>query len=899
MLAAVLLQSVNAQLSSSQLPPGAYDPIYWAANLRTQKECNISNVPEGLNKTGLPYCSSAQIAINGNTQQPYWTCPAGYFCPGPTEKFQCSPGFYCPSNSIEAVYCPPGFACNNDTTTMEYCPAGKFCPVGTVTPKSCFLANCPLGSSDAPKFLVVLVFAIGNSHFTLVAGAIWFLYKWKDRADGMRERKRKQELESVGVDMAHVDNKTELSKLSRTFDIEFENLGLKLPNGIEIMKGVTGSLRSGRTCAIMGPSGILTFISGAGKTTFVTLLTGKVPRTTGTVHLNGKPDELSNYSKLIGYVPQEDIMIRELTVRDILMHSARMRLPSSWDYPAVKRKVNEIISFLGMKHVAHSIIGNEAERGISGGQRKRYAIINVRVNIGMELVAEPSVLFLDEPTSGLDSSTAFEVCKNLREIAQHQGLTVAAVIHSPSPATFKQFDDFLLLGKGGRVVYMGPRDDAIKWFEFIGFSCPPDESPSDFFMDVASGFIASQYDPAFQPSDLFDYWEQQSNFKYANQPKMTREQAKLAKQEYLRQSKPHLFSEGSFIAPRKFHDYYGFTNYIAVALADIIRSVYSYSKDVIIEFSDFCLTLIYIIIQRPDPIRQRQNVFWQGWFLMKRAYHQTYRTLNATLVDLALNFSAGIQLFTLGLFISIAIQKFSFLGANPTGLCYYAPLNAYYECQRTVDHIREAGMFISLGSLFAGISIAGNTFGYEKVVYWRDAASGMSTIPYYIAKVIVDIPRVIIGAIMFSVALVMFFPYQQSFGSVLSVVIALYFYAFVLGYALSTAVPYSKLAVYGTGVALLWALVLSGVVPDLWDVKTSYPSTLQWIWDISAPRWAIEAFWIKEIQALPFREKNGQADHFYNFDEYNLCFQNITKIIVVWHILGFLGLKLFDRVKQK
>ncbi|KAJ3308200.1 hypothetical protein HDV04_001620 [Boothiomyces sp. JEL0838] len=411
-------------------------------------------------------------------------------------------------------------------------------------------------------------------------------------------------------------------------------------------------------------------------------------------------------------------------------------------------------------------------------------------------------------------------------------------------------------------------------------------------MDVASGFVASQYDPAFQSSDLFEYWEQQSNFKYANQPKMTIEQAKLAKQEFLRQSKPHLFAEGSFKAAKKPHDYYGFTNYIAAALADIIGSVYSYTKDVVLEFSEFCLTLIYIIIQRPDPIRQRRNIIWQGWFLMKRAYHQTYRTLNATLVDLALNFSAG-------LFISVAIQKFTFLGANPQGLCYYAPLNAYYDCQRTVDHIREAGMFISLGSLFAGISVAGNTFGYEKVVYWRDAASGMSTIPYYIAKVIVDVPRVIIGAIMFSVALVMFFPYQQSFASVLSVVIALYFYAFVLGYALSTAVPYSKLAVYGTGVALLWALVLSGVVPDLWDVKTSYPSSIQWIWDISAPRWAIEAFWIKEIQALPFREKNGQADHFYDFNEYNLCFQNITKIIVVWHILAFLGLKLFDRVKQK
>lgn len=95
-------------------------------------------------------------------------------------------------------------------------------------------------------------------------------------------------------------------------------------------------------------------------------------------------------------------MLRELTVRDILVHSARMRLPKEWSYHQVKDKVIEIINFLDMSHVANTIIGDETTRGISGGQRKR-------VNIGMELVAEPSVLFLDEPTSGLDSSTSFEV----------------------------------------------------------------------------------------------------------------------------------------------------------------------------------------------------------------------------------------------------------------------------------------------------------------------------------------------------------------------------------------------------------------------------------------------------------------------------------------------------------
>ena len=117
-----------------------------------------------------------------------------------------------------------------------------------------------------------------------------------------------------------------------------------------------------------------------------------------------------------------------------------MRLSRRYKPSAVREKVDLIIKSLDIDHVRHSIIGNEETRGISGGQRKR-------VNIGMELVAQPSILFLDEPTSGLDSSTAFEVVSNLKKIAIKLGLTLAAVIHSPSPSTFKEFDDLLLLGK--------------------------------------------------------------------------------------------------------------------------------------------------------------------------------------------------------------------------------------------------------------------------------------------------------------------------------------------------------------------------------------------------------------------------------------------------------------------
>jgi ABC-type multidrug transport system ATPase subunit len=394
----------------------------------------------------------------------------------------------------------------------------------------------------------------------------------------------------------------------------------------------------------MGPS-------GAGKTTFVTLLTGKVKKTNGSVLINGKTDELSKYSKLIGYVPQEDIMIRELTVRDVLMHSARMRLPRDWDYQKVKSKVIEIISFLGMSHVAGTIIGDEVTRGISGGQRKR-------VNIGMELVAEPSVLFLDEPTSGLDSSTAYEVCANLRNIAEQQGLTVGAVIHSPSPATFRQFHDFLLLGKGGQVVYMGPREDCVAYFESIGFSLPPDDSPSDYFMDVVSGKVANEFDPQFVYTDLFEYW----SCRIEGRPNKLAGMRRYSPKEALERKKDHLKSlenpeivvetPGAVFNPKKSFkvDRENFV-YILAGAQRIAREWGSFFWDVFQEFGTFVISIINFILRREDPIRQVQPFHIQLWLLLKRAYLQVYKSAGTLISEMALHFSAGF-------FISIAVQNF-------------------------------------------------------------------------------------------------------------------------------------------------------------------------------------------------------------------------------------------------
>jgi hypothetical protein len=278
---------------------------------------------------------------------------------------------------------------------------------------------------------------------------------------------------------------------------------------------------------------------------------------------------------------------------------------------------------------------------------------------------------------------------------------------------------------------------------------------------------------------------------------------------------------------------------------------------------------------------------------MKRAFRQVFRDAKTIVSDIILHFGCGT-------FISIAIQNFSYLGNFPAEICASHARDLQWFCYSPQDKIKEAGMFISLGVLFAGISAGTNTFGREKVVFWRDTASGMSTIPYYLAKFMIDIPRTILAGFVFACALVLFYPLQGLFVSTLLIVELLYFAAFSMGYFLSIVFKPSSTPLIGTGFALLWALVLSGVIPTLDDVyDDSFLKSLSWLWDISPPRWAIEAFWIQEVGATAFGDKSKTPPNQYAWSNYNKDLTMIVLLTLMWHLLSFFSLKLFDRSKQK
>jgi ABC-type multidrug transport system ATPase subunit/pSer/pThr/pTyr-binding forkhead associated (FHA) protein len=231
-----------------------------------------------------------------------------------------------------------------------------------------------------------------------------------------------------------------------------------------ILDGVRFSIAPRSMVALMGAS-------GAGKTTLLTVMAGQSPPVSGKVYYDNL-DLFAHFSRIrasLGYVPQDDILHPQLTVRQALFFSARLRLPVDYSSAEIRKRVEETMDKLGIAGQADVPIGSAVKRGISGGQRKR-------VNLAMELIPDPTVLLLDEPTSGLSSADAERVVRTLRDLT-NDGRTVIVTIHQPSRQVFEMFDQLLVLDNDtvrtipapppqpGRLIFNGPARRAPAYFQ--------------------------------------------------------------------------------------------------------------------------------------------------------------------------------------------------------------------------------------------------------------------------------------------------------------------------------------------------------------------------------------------------------------------------------------------------
>ena len=234
-------------------------------------------------------------------------------------------------------------------------------------------------------------------------------------------------------------------------NFEVQQVSYKFPNGKTGLHPLNFSETSGKMVGLMGAS-------GAGKSTLLEVLNGNLKPASGNIRINGLDlhEDKKQLEGLIGYVPQDDLLMEELTVFQNLFYAAKLSFADKTK-EELKSLVINTLQDLGLSHISRLKVGSPMEKIISGGERKR-------VNIGLELLRAPGILFLDEPTSGLSSRDSQSIIELLKNLSQ-KGKLVFVVIHQPSSDIFKMFDRLLIMDTGGYPIYYGNPIQAIVYFK--------------------------------------------------------------------------------------------------------------------------------------------------------------------------------------------------------------------------------------------------------------------------------------------------------------------------------------------------------------------------------------------------------------------------------------------------
>ncbi|MCZ8355513.1 MAG: ATP-binding cassette domain-containing protein [Cyclobacteriaceae bacterium] len=239
-------------------------------------------------------------------------------------------------------------------------------------------------------------------------------------------------------------------KIKSSITFTADHLFYHFKSGRAALQNLNLAEKGGKLIGIMGAS-------GSGKSTLLNVLNGVEKPSSGTVLVNGiniheHPEKVRG---VIGYVPQDDLLIEELSVFENLFFAAKLCFGNKTD-EEINQLVDQIVSQLGLHEIKHLKVGSAMDKTISGGQRKR-------VNIGLELLREPTLLYVDEPTSGLSSRDSENIMDLLKELSL-RGKMIFVVIHQPSSDIFKLFDSLLILDVGGFQIYYGNPVSAVLYF---------------------------------------------------------------------------------------------------------------------------------------------------------------------------------------------------------------------------------------------------------------------------------------------------------------------------------------------------------------------------------------------------------------------------------------------------
>ncbi|VAI31675.1 unnamed protein product [Triticum turgidum subsp. durum] len=347
-----------------------------------------------------------------------------------------------------------------------------------------------------------------------------FLSKFKDRVDrvGIQLPTIEVRYDNLNVEAEAYVGSRGLPTILNTYANVLEGLANALhltPNRkqkISILHNVSGIIKPHRMTLLLGPP-------GAGKTSLLLALAGTLPsslKMSGDIIYNGHTMDEFVPRRSAAYVSQHDLHMAELTVRETVNFSAKcqgighrydllMELSRREKEENIKPDpetdiylkaaatgeqkaevvTNHILKVLGLDICADTLVGNNMLRGISGGQKKRVTTAEMLVTPGR-------ALFMDEISTGLDSSTTFQIVNSIRQTIHIIGGTAVIALLQPAPETYELFDDIILLSDG-QVVYNGPREHVLEFFQSMGFKCPERKGVADFLQEVTSRKDQGQY----------------------------------------------------------------------------------------------------------------------------------------------------------------------------------------------------------------------------------------------------------------------------------------------------------------------------------------------------------------------------------------------------------------------
>ncbi len=577
------------------------------------------------------------------------------------------------------------------------------------------------------------------------------------------------------------------------YEIEAWDLVLQVPdrdNPSELktlLDHISFKALPGDLIALMGPS-------GAGKTTLLLTLNGYLPPSAGQVRINGE-DLYAIYDALrgsIGYVPQDDIVHPELTVYEAVRYSAKFRLPPDYSEEEINRRVQTTLAQLGLEGVAHLQIGKPEKKILSGGQRKR-------VNIAMELVTDPVIMFLDEPTSGLAADDTTALVQLLAELAKNTGKTIICTIHQPAKDEFEKFNLALILGQGGIPIFYGPTKDG---YSFFGSFLQRQGKAND----------------VDNPRDMFDMLNQRERPIFeAMRAQNPYVQRGAARQQAAREWNAEFFNPQNPIFQKMFSGR---------------RSVGTGS-------------------QTQGVPRGRGNTSGQFGLLFSRYFRVKVRDVSGTVIMLAqapiigvlLALVFGGQKDAIPYWCLGALQELARRGGGLGD----STNNMLQNMKTTSDH-SGAIFFLVVSAVWFGTSNAAREIVSERAIYLRERMVNLGLFNYVFSKFLllsifcIIQCTVLLAIVFFSLG---FNGGPQAFVIELTVLIAVAMNSVALGLFLSTMVESSEAAMALTPIFLIPQVVLGGLMVPM----TTNP-LLEWPMYVMPARWGFEGVVAQERMAI-------------------------------------------------